>query len=145
MLGSVPTMVFFILLVIAYRFLVGRPLARTLGERAARTSGAIQQARAAISTAESETAAYEERLHAARNEIRSARERRLQQWQAQSERALAEARGASQERVKAARLDIERAAAAARKQIEDVTSELGEQILRAVLPPSTQPSEARPS
>ena len=39
-LGSVPTMVLFILLVAAYVLLVRRPLDRILAERRARTSGA---------------------------------------------------------------------------------------------------------
>ncbi|WP_433984923.1 hypothetical protein RBB78_11920 [Tunturiibacter empetritectus] len=60
-LGSVPTMVLFILLVAAYGLLVRRPLDRVLAERRARTSGAIEQARRAIAAAEAETAAYEEK------------------------------------------------------------------------------------
>ena len=46
-LGSVPTMVLFILLVIAYGLLVRRPLDRVLAERRARTTGAVEQARPA--------------------------------------------------------------------------------------------------
>ena len=51
-LGSVPTIIFFLLLIGAYSFLVRRPLERMLAERRARTSGAVEQARAAISAAE---------------------------------------------------------------------------------------------
>jgi len=54
-LGSVPTMVLFILLVAAYGLLVRRPLDRVLAERRARTSGAVEQARSAIAAAEAES------------------------------------------------------------------------------------------
>ena len=142
-LGSVPTMVFFIVLVTAYGILVGRPLSKALAERNARTSGAVQLARAAISAAESETAVYEEKLRAARNEILAARERRLQQWQLEREAALALARNMSQERVNAARLDIDAELAAARGQIEHSIAEMGNQIIKAVLPAAATFSEVR--
>ncbi len=61
-LGSVPTMVLFILLVTAYGFLVRRPLDRVLAERRARTTGAVEQARSAIAAAEAETDVYEDKL-----------------------------------------------------------------------------------
>src|ERR1700761_4309151 len=71
-LGSVPTMVLFILLVIAYGVLVRRPLDKVLTERRARTTGAMEQAKEAISAAEAETAAYENKLRVAKGEIFSA-------------------------------------------------------------------------
>jgi F-type H+-transporting ATPase subunit b len=138
-LGSVPTMVFFLLLVVAYSVLVRKPLQKTLAERTARTSGAVEQARGAISAAEAETKVYEDKLRSARSEIMAARERRTQQWQAERDKALEAARVVSQERVKAARTEIEATSAGARKQIEGATAQLSEQILRAVLPAGTRP------
>jgi len=134
-LGSVPTMVLFILLVLAYGFLVRRPLDRILAERRARTSGAVEQARGAISAAEAETAVYEGKLRAAKSEIFAARDKKLKQWTAERDAALSEARKATEARVNAARQEIEQGAAAARRQIEDATGELTAQILKAVLPP----------
>lgn len=142
-LGSVPTMVFFILLVVAYSVLVRRPLEQTLAERRARTSGAVEQARGAIAAAEAETTFYEEKLRAARSEIMAARERRLQQWQTERDKALGSARTVAQDRVKTARNEIEAMSIDARKQIEEATAQLSEQILRAVLPAGTKLSEAR--
>ena len=46
-LGSVPTIVFFLLLLAAYAGLVRRPLVKVLDERRARTSGAVEQAQGA--------------------------------------------------------------------------------------------------
>ncbi len=91
-LGSVPTMILFILLVAAYGLLVRRPLDRVLAERRARTSGAVEQARKAIAAAEAETAAYEEKLRAAKAEIFQARDQKLKQWNAEREAALAQVR-----------------------------------------------------
>jgi F-type H+-transporting ATPase subunit b len=141
-LGSVPTAILFILLVALYGVIVQRPLERTLAERRARTTGAVDQARSAIAAAEAETTAYEEKLRAARSEIMAARERRLQAWQQERDAALAEARGAAQEQVRVGRTQIGEASVAARRQIEDATAELSEQILKAVLPAGTKLSEA---
>ena len=133
-LGSVPTIILFLLLVIAYNVLVAKPLEKTLAERRARTSGAVEQAKGAIAAAEAETTAYEEKLRAARAEIMRERERRLAEWHKQKDAALNEAREAAQARVRAAKAEIEASAVVARTQIEQATAQLSEQILRAVLP-----------
>lgn len=141
-LGSVPTMVLFILLVAAYGLLVRRPLDRVLAERRARTTGAVEQARGAISAAEAETAVYEDRLRAAKSEIFQARDQKLKQWNAERDAALAEVRAAMQDRVRTARHEIEQTAATARQQIESMSAELSAQILRAVLPAGVVSAEA---
>ena len=133
-LGSVPTIVLFLLLVVAYGMLVRRPLDKVLAERAARTSGAVEQARGAIAAAEAETSAYEEKLRAAKSAIFQAREQKLKQWSAERDRALEQARQATQEQIKAARQEIEQSSATARLQIEGMSLELSAQIMKAVLP-----------
>jgi len=142
-LGAVPTMVFFILLVVAYGFLVRRPLDAVLAERKARTSGAVEQAKSALSAAESETTAYEEKLRHAKAEIFAARDKKLKQWNAEREQALAEARNATQDRVKVARAEIEQSATTARLEIEGMSLALSEQIMRAVLPAGIRPEAAQ--
>ncbi len=140
-LGSVPTMVLFVLLVVAYGLLVRRPLDRVLAERRARTSGAVEQARGAISAAEAETEAYENKLRAAKNEIYQARDKKMKQWVAERDAALAEARTTTQAKVESARQEIEQGAAAARQQIEGATAELSAQILKAVLPAAVEAAQ----
>ncbi|GAC1417680.1 MAG: hypothetical protein NVSMB62_08620 [Acidobacteriaceae bacterium] len=142
-LGAVPTMMFFILLVIAYGLLVRRPLDEVLAERRARTIGAMEQARQAISAAESETRSYEEKLRRAKAEIFAMREGRLKQWALERDRAVAEARRATTERIEKAKLEIEQSVSTARRQIEGVSEELSEQILRAVMPAGAQPGAAK--
>jgi F-type H+-transporting ATPase subunit b len=140
-LGSVPTMILFILLVAAYGFLVRRPLDRVLAERRARTAGAVERARGSISKAESETALYEEKLRAAKAEIFKARDLKLKQWNAEREAALAQVRQHTQERVRGARQDIEQSAHDARLQISSMSDELSSRVLKAVLPASVVPTE----
>jgi F-type H+-transporting ATPase subunit b len=140
-LGSVPTMILFILLVIAYGFLVRRPLERVLAERRARTSGAVEQARGAIAAAEANTSAYEDKLRAAKAEIFHARDQKLKQWNAEREAALEEVRNATKQRVLSARLDIEKSATDARNQIDSLSGELTAKILTAVLPAGIVPTE----
>ena len=134
LLGAVPTAIFFILLVIAYGLLVRRPLERTLAERRARTSGAVEQARSAIAAAEAETTAYEEKLRAARAELLALREKQLERLQAEREAALKDAREQAQKKIQAAKADIEGSTAVAREQIEHAAATLGEQIVKAILP-----------
>jgi F-type H+-transporting ATPase subunit b len=141
-LGSVPTMILFILLVIAYSILVRRPLERVLAERRARTAGAIEQARGALAAAEADTSAYEEKLRAARAEIYKMREQKLRQWNAERDAALEQVRQSMQERIRTARQDIEQSAAQARKQVEGASEDLSERVLKAVLPGTIRPTEA---
>ncbi len=141
-LGSVPTIIFFLLLVAAYSLLVRGPLLKVLAERRARTSGAIEQAKGAISAAEAETAVYEDKLRAAKSKIFQAREEKITKWNAERDAALSDAKSRTEERVKAARHDIEQSAATARQQIEGASAALSAQILRAVLPAGVVPPEA---
>lgn len=143
MLGSVPTMLFFLLLVAAYGLLVRRPLNRILAERRARTTGAIEQAQAAIAAAEAKTAEYEESLRKAKAAIYSAREKQLKQWQAERDHALTEARAATTEKIQAAKGEIEESLVVARRQIEGMSAELSEQIVRAVIPAEARPEAAQ--
>jgi F-type H+-transporting ATPase subunit b len=142
-LGSVPTMIFFILLVALYGALGRRPLEKVLAERRARTTGAVEQARGAISAAEAETQVYEDKLRAARADIVAAREHLLQQWHAERDAALDQARRASQEKVRASRKQIEDSAVMARQQIESATEMLSDQILRAIMPKGANATEAQ--
>ena len=142
-LGSVPTMVLFVLLVVLYDAIVRRPLERTLAERRARTIGAVEQAMGAIAAAEAETQVYEDKLRGARAEVLAGRDRLLQQWNAERDAALGQARSASQDRIRMAREQIEESAAVARQQIESATEMLSDQILGAILPKGVSGTEAR--
>ena len=141
-LGSVPTIVFFVVLIVAYGFLVRRPLDAVLAERRARTTGAVEQARGAMSAAEAETAVFEDKLSAARAEIFAARDARLARWSQEREALLVEARGAMSSKISQAKLEIEQGVGAARQQIESMSLELSTKIMKAVLPAGVSGTEA---
>ena len=135
LVGAVPTMVLFIVLVLAYQFLVQGPLSATLKERRARTEGAIEDAHKAIEQAEARAAEYAAKLRQARAEVYKVREQRVKQWTAERDAALDAARKAAGQKVAQARLELEAEAAQARQSIQASAGDLASQVVRAVLPP----------
>jgi F-type H+-transporting ATPase subunit b len=133
-LGAVPTILLFIVLVMAYQFLVQGPLTATLKERRARTEGAIEDAHRAIAQAEARAAEYADKLRAARGEVFKAREGRVKQWNAERDAALEAARKAAGAKVSLAKAALEAEAAQARAAIEASAGELARQVVSAVLP-----------
>jgi F-type H+-transporting ATPase subunit b len=134
LVGSIPTALLFPVLVVAYQFLVQKPLTATLKERRARTDGAVEDANRAIAEAEARAAEYGEKLRQARAEIFRAREQRIKQWNAERDAALEIARKAAGSKVSQARTELEIEADHARKAIEVSIAELASQVVRAVLP-----------
>ncbi len=134
LLSSLPTLILFIVLVVAYQFLVQGPLTRTLRERRARTAGAVEEANKAIAAAEEKTADYANKLRHARAEVFHVREQRLQQWAHERESVLDKARKASVQRVLEARLALEAEAVGARNVVMAGADQLAEQVVRAVMP-----------
>ena len=134
LLGSLPTLILFILLVLAYQFLVQGPLSRTLAVRRARTTGAVEEADKAIAAAATKAEDYANKLRQARAEVFRAREQRLQQAAQERDSVLDKARKASVQRVLEARLGLEAEAAAARKTLMAGADQLAEQVVRAVMP-----------
>jgi F-type H+-transporting ATPase subunit b len=133
-LGAVPTMILFILLVLAYRFILFGRLVRTREERRDRTAGALEKSRQAIAQADVRTQEYEARLRAARAEIFRNREQRQQRLNAEKESTLAAARLAAQQQVESAQAALSAQATDARRQIEASANQLAAQVLAAILP-----------
>ena len=125
LLGSVPTIIIFLLTYGLYTVLVHKPLTRVLAERRARTQGA-----------EARTAEYEQRLRDARLALFKAQEaRRTKAAQARAE-AVAQARKQAQEQIDQARAAIERDKATAMGALEAEAERLASEIIRTVLEPS---------
>ena len=135
-LRAVPTMVFFLLLCMAYWLVVHRPLTAVLEQRHALTEGAMERARADIAAAEARTQEYEQRLRDARTAVFKAQEARRRQLLESKASALAEARAAAEAHVQAAResirQDVERAKASLQAEAESLAAE----IIRTVLRPA---------
>jgi F-type H+-transporting ATPase subunit b len=136
LLGSVPTIFLFLLIVILYRLLVYRPLTRVLSERRERTEGAIEQADAAMAAAAAKAQEYEAQLRAARSRIFHARQLKQQQWTRERDSAVAEAHAAAQRQVEEAKSALQAQTNAGRHTIEDSIDQLAGEILAAVLPKS---------
>ena len=134
LLSSIPTILLFTVLVLAYQFLVQGPLTATLKERYARTAGAQEKAQQAISQAEELAGEYADKLRLARGEVFKAREARIKQWNAERDAALDAARKAAGQKVSQAKAALEAEAAQARLAIQASAGDLARQVVRAVLP-----------
>jgi len=134
LIGAVPTVVLFIVLVLAYQFLVQGPLTATLKQRRARTEGAIEDAHKAIAQAEARAAEYAAKLRLARAEVYKVREQRVKQGNAERDAALEAARKAAALKVTQARAELEAEAALARLAIQASAGDLANRVVRAVLP-----------
>jgi F-type H+-transporting ATPase subunit b len=134
LIGAVPTMLLFVVLVLAYQFLIQGPLTETLRRRRAQTEGAIEDAHKAISHAEARATEYAAKLRQARGEVYKVREERVKQWNAERDTALDAARKASGVKVKHAKAELETEAEAARRQLQATAGDLASQVVRAVLP-----------
>jgi F-type H+-transporting ATPase subunit b len=133
LIGSVPTIVLFISLIVAYKVILHGPLMKVLAERKARTQGAIEKAHAAIAAADAKAQEYEAKLRAARAEIFKAREERVKSWNAERDNALAAARQVARERVHAAKASLDAQTEASRQDLERSSDALAADIVRAVL------------
>jgi F-type H+-transporting ATPase subunit b len=134
LIGAMPTAALFIVLVIAYQFLVQGPLTAVLARRRALTEGAMEDARKAVDEAEAKTAEYAERLRVARADVYKLREQRVKQWNAERDIALDTARKAAGEKVRQAKTEFDAEADIARKTIQSAAADLAGLAVRAVLP-----------
>jgi F-type H+-transporting ATPase subunit b len=138
LLGSVPTIIFVLLLWGTYTALVHKPLVKVLAERRSRTEGAIEKAQADIAQAEARTSDYEQRLREGRMAVfRSQEARRQLALQARAS-AVAEARARAQAQVEQARAAIEQDKVAAQASLQTESGKLATAIIRIVLQPATQ-------
>src|SRR5437667_7277599 len=114
LLGSIPTIIFLVMLYATYSVLVHKPLVRVLAERHSRTQGAMEKAQADIAAAEARTAEYEQRLREARMAVYKAQEARREQALKARAVITAEARERAEAQVRQARVSLDQEKAAAR-------------------------------
>jgi len=137
LLGSIPTIIFMVLLYGIYNLLVHKPLVKVLAERREKTEGAVEKARADIAAAEARTAEYEQRLREARMTVFKHQEALRQQALQARAAALAEARNRAQAQVEQARTAIEKDKTAAQAGLQAESGKLAAEIIRIVLRPAT--------
>jgi F-type H+-transporting ATPase subunit b len=136
LLGSVPTILLFVLTYLAYRLILHKPLERTLRERHERTAGALEKARADVAAAEAKTAEYEQRLSEARMAIFRAQETRRKQALEARNAAVAEARARASAMVSEARAHLEREKQAAAASLQAEAEKLAAEVIRTILKPA---------
>jgi F-type H+-transporting ATPase subunit b len=141
LLGSVPTIIFMVLVFGLYTSLVHKPLVRVLTERHAKTQGAVEKARADIAAAQARTADYEQRIREARLGIFKAQEGRRQQALQARATAVAAARGRANEQIAAARQAIEKEKQTALAGLKGEVNSLASEIVRTVLRPAIAQSQ----
>ena len=135
LLGSVPTIIFMVLLYWIYKLVLHQPLVKVLAERRSRTEGAIEKAQADIAAAEARTADYEQRLREARVAVFKAQEARRQQAAQARAAALAEARAKAQAQVEQARAGIEEDKQQAQAGLQAESGRLATEIIGLILRP----------
>jgi F-type H+-transporting ATPase subunit b len=142
LLGSIPTIIFMVLLYGLYATLVHKPMVKVLAERRSKTEGAIEKARADIAAAEARTAEYERRLREARMTVFKNQEALRQQALQARAAALAEARSKAQAQVEHARAAIEQDKVAAQAGLQAESGKLAAEMIRIVLRPGTTQAPA---
>jgi F-type H+-transporting ATPase subunit b len=142
LLGSVPTIVFVVLLYGLYTVLVHKPLVRVLAERRNRTQGAIEKAHADIAAAEARTAEYEQRLREARLAIFKNQEALRQLALQRRAEIIAQVRARAQSEIEQARTAIEKDKQAAQANLESEAARLANAIIQAVLHRAPAPASA---
>ena len=135
LLGSVPTIIFFVLLYGFYTVLVHKPLTRVLAERYARTQGAIEKARADVAAAAARTEEYEHRLRDARVALFKYQESRRAQASQKRGEAVSQARDQAKAQVEQARAALDQDKLAAKNSLEGEAGRLASEIIRTVLEP----------
>ena len=136
LLGSVPTILLFLLTWAMYNFIVHRKLMAVLDERRAKTEGAVEKAKRDIAAAEAKAAEYDERIRQARQAVLKAAEERRRQIMDARAKSLAEAKAVADTQVKAARAALEKEVATARTGLQAEAEALSAVIVRSVLRPA---------
>ncbi len=135
LLGSIPTILLFLVVYGSYRVVVHRPLTRVLQERYELTEGAIEKSRANIAAAEAKTAEYEQRLREAKLAIFKAQEARRQQALQARSAVVAQAREQAGNEISQARARISHELETAKAQLEPESERLSSEVIRTILRP----------
>ena len=136
LLGSVPTIIFIVLLYGIYTAVVHKPLVKVLADRRSLTEGAMERARADIARAEARTSEYEQRLREARMALFKSQEARRQLALQARAAVVAASRTKSQAQVDQARQGIEQDKLTAQSGLQAESGRLAAEIIRTVLQPA---------
>jgi len=131
--NSIPTMVMFLLIYIAYTFLVHKPLMAVRTERHGMTAGAVERAKADVAAAEAKTAEYEQKLREARAKMFQQMDARRKKVLEVREMMLAETRKKVDAELKAAKAVLAKEVAEAKLGIEAQSDQMAQSVIQKVL------------
>ncbi len=132
LLGSIPTIVLFVVVYVAYRTIVHVPMTRVLSERRDKTEGAIERARADIAAAEAKTSEYEKALREARLLVFKAREGRRQKAMDLRNTMIIEARTLAEARVREAKAALEKEVAVSKVSLQSEGERLASEVIETI-------------
>ena len=132
-LGSIPTIILFVVIWILYRVIVHNAIVHALSERRSKTIGAVEKAKTEVALADQKTIEYEHRIREARLAVIKSQQSRRQQILEQKTMAIAEARAAAEAMIASARTQIHKEAEIAKVRIESESSNLAKEIIRSIL------------
>ena len=132
LLGSIPTIILFLVLFASYRFLLHGPLERVLSERRDKTEGALEKARADIAAAEARTAEYEKALREARLAVFNAQEERRQRVAEARAAAVTDARKVADAQVREAKEALEKEIAASKVSLRAEGERLATEVIESI-------------
>jgi F-type H+-transporting ATPase subunit b len=132
LLGSIPTIILFVVLFFAYRTIVHVPLERVLSERRNKTEGALDRARADIAAAEAKTAEYEKALREARLMLFKVQEERRKKAAEARVAAVAQARAVAEAQVCEARAALEKEVADSKLSLQAEGERLATEVIQSI-------------
>ena len=133
LLQAIPTFVLVLLLHQYLKAVFFKPLERVLAERREATEGARKKAAESLERAAAKTAAYEESLRAARNEIYREHEEVRRKWLNEQSAQILEAKTKAEAAVKESRAQLAAEAEDAKASLEANVRVLADQITRTIL------------
>ena len=130
LIKAIPTVFFFIALMIYLQIVFFKPLLGVMRERKLQTEGVRKLAEEAFATADQKTAEFERALQAARAEIYKDQEVMRQRWLAEQAETLASARAEADAKIREARVDISQDVERAKEELASSAASLSEQIVQ---------------
>jgi F-type H+-transporting ATPase subunit b len=133
LIKSIPTIFFFIGLMIYLRIVFFKPLLKVMRERRRQTEGIRKLAEEAFLAVDKKTAEFERALQAARAEIYKDQEAMRQRWLAEQAETLATARAEADARIRQARAAISQEVERAKEELAAEAASLSEEIVKQLV------------
>ena len=133
LLNAVPTLVFFLFLIVYLNYVFFRPLAKILDQRKRETEGVRNLAQQAFESADKKTAEFELALQHARAEIHKHNEQLRQEMLKEQTDAIADARAEAERRIEEAKQEISQEIGQVEAELASKVETMANRIMDSVL------------